>query len=106
LIASSGFRADEMVAGNAARAREAAQRQLAAMISLIAVKKPAVVIIDANDEKLGFGSAAFDYLPYLLRDVGFATLWKAYSERDPVGGFRIFVRSGGEKEIGKLTPTF
>jgi hypothetical protein len=90
----AGLRADEVAADRAARAREAAQRQLAGVIALIAAKKPAVVIVDANPKKLGFGAAAFDYLPYLLRDAHFAMFWKAYTEREPVDGFRIFVRSG------------
>jgi hypothetical protein len=95
----AGVRADEIAADKAARAREVAQRQVARVISLIVAEKPAVVIIDANREKLGFAGAAFDYLPYLLRNASFATFWNAYAEREPVGGYRIFVRSGGGQEL-------
>jgi len=89
----SALRADELDADHAARARGAAQRQLADAIARIAAERPAVIAIDANREKLGFGDAPFDYLAYLLQDARFATLWQAYAERPAIDGFRIFVRA-------------
>jgi hypothetical protein len=58
----------------------------------MAAERPAVVVVDAHQDKLGFRDHDFDYVAHLSKDARFAALWADYVEHEPIGGFRVFLR--------------
>jgi hypothetical protein len=88
----AAMRADEIGPDAAARAREAASRQVAAVVAGMAAERPAVVVVDAHQDKLGFRDHDFDYVAHLSKDARFAALWADYVEHEPIDGFRVFLR--------------
>lgn len=80
-------------AGPASEAvRVAAQRQLDSTLTQLERDPPAVVVVDARTNMLGFKNGRFDYQAYLSRDARFRRFFGRYAEDKPVAGYRILVR--------------
>jgi hypothetical protein len=87
----AAVRADERPQAERARILSVAESQTNRAIGDLLRTRPAVIVIDANEGKLGI-DRPFDYLAYLSRFPSFVTLWRSYTELESIGGFRIFVR--------------
>lgn len=59
-------------------------------------QRPDVVLIDARPVRHAIGTSRFDFLSFYLEDPAFGSAWRAYSERPPVGSFRVFARDEGD----------
>ncbi|HEY1708895.1 MAG TPA: hypothetical protein VGG10_11575 [Rhizomicrobium sp.] len=87
----AAIRADERPVSERARIQAVAARQVDHVLGDLARDHPAVIVVDAWPAQLGFGGRDFDYLRYLSQDPRFARLWRGYSERQAIGGYRVFV---------------
>lgn len=84
-------RTAEAPGSDAALIAAAAAGQAGDLVRALAQKPPAVVLVDAGPDKLGF-AGPFDYLDWFARVPGFAAFWAPYREVDGVAPFRVFVR--------------
>lgn len=73
--------------------QKVADRQLALILHSLERREPAVIAFDNKEWKLGYGGRRFSYVDYLQRYPGYRRLLSRYTERAPVGDFRIFVRT-------------
>lgn len=65
---------------------------LAAILADLRRVQPAVIVVNAAPVQLGIPASDFDYVAFTeARLPGFASLWRAYEERTPVGPYRVFV---------------
>ncbi len=90
LIAAAA-RVDEAPASRRQAITAAGLKQAERAVAAIRAEEPGVIVVDAADRKLGFGTRRFDYLPWLEGHTGFDIL-RHYREINPVGPFRLFVR--------------
>ena len=75
-----------------AMVQQIADRQLALIFEWLERGEPALIFFDDKKKKLGFGNHPFDYVDYLQRYPRFRAIMERYAEREPVAGFRVFVR--------------
>lgn len=92
-------RADERP-GDAARTRTVVHERFSAVLRELEHTRPKLLLIDDRPRKLGFGSARFDYLPYLMRNPRFVAFFARYEEAAPVAGYRVFVRRKAAQAAG------
>jgi hypothetical protein len=64
-----------------------------ATIRDLATKRPNVILVDSSNNRLGLEGRSFEYIDFFHRHYPqFSQVWRAYSERRPIGRFRVFVR--------------
>jgi hypothetical protein len=88
----AAVRADEAPAARRPAIEAAGRDQAERVVAAIRAKAPGVIVIDAGNNKLGFGNREFDYLQWLNARTGFADVLRGYQEIGPIGPFRLFVR--------------
>jgi hypothetical protein len=86
-------RAGEPVRFHAGAALGEAERRLRTMVVDDLVReRPALLFVDADEQKVAFGGARFDYLAYFSQDPRFAQLGNEYALLGNVFTFRVYER--------------
>ncbi|MFO1185756.1 MAG: hypothetical protein U1E56_13375 [Bauldia sp.] len=90
-LVPAATRLGEVAPGEAARVNAVAEAQAADLVAALRRKPPAVILVDAAPEKLGF-AGRFDYLDWFARVPGFDAFWAGYAESAAVDSYRVFHR--------------
>jgi hypothetical protein len=92
-LIAAAVRVDEASPADRPAIRAASLDQAEIAIAAMRTEKPGVIVIDANDDMLGFRNhRKFNYLEWLDAHTDFASVLADYREINPIAHYRIFVR--------------